>query len=232
MSTAIPGPSTPIIPSSKAPPHIPRTPSSTLPHPSTTPKQSGINNSALRRSTIYDKNLHRKTGEVSLSAFAFLFSETIQYMQKQSSGIQDLERRLNLLGYHMGQRILELHTVREGKSAKRETKILGILQFIHTTVWKNLFGRPADALEKSHENANEYMIIDNSPKITQFISVPKSMSQLNCAALAAGIIEAILDGSLFTAKVTAHTVETDEHPLRTVYLIKFDPTVLERESGR
>lgn len=233
---SIPGPSTPIIPSSRAPPAIPRTPSSTIPHPSINNNisvhSSSVNSSSLslRKASIYEKNLHRKSIDVSISSYAFLFSEIIQYLQKKSTGIQDLERRLNDLGYHIGQRVLELITLRDGKNAKREIKILGVLQFIHTTVWKTVYGKPADGLEKSRENANEYMIIDQQPMITQFISVPKDMKQLNCAALSAGIIEAVLDGYLFTANVTAHTVETDEYPMKTVFLIKFDPLVLEREA--
>lgn len=156
----------------------------------------------------------------------------IQYTQKQASGIQDLEKRLNELGYRIGQRVLELVTLREGsKAAKRETKILGLLQFVHTTVWKTLFGKPADALERSNDATNEYMIIDNAPLVNQFISVPREMSQLNCAAFVAGIIEAVLDGSLFTAQVTAHTVETDEFPQRTVFLVKFDQSVIERAAN-
>ncbi|ANB13057.1 Trs31p [Sugiyamaella lignohabitans] len=256
MSTALPGPSTPIVPSSRQPTGIPRTPSSTLPHPSTrsanstsllvrsgsgalgsagsnTTLHSNTSASSLimssKRISKYDKNLSRKSTEVSLSSFAFIFSEAIQYMHKRATGIQDFENRLNQLGYHIGQRALELVTVREGKSARRETKVLSILQFIHTTLWKTLFGRSADALERSADAANEYMIIDFEPMITQFISVPRELSQLNCAAFAAGAIEAVLDGSQFTANVTAHTVETDEHPLRTVFLIKFDPLVIERE---
>lgn len=75
------------------------------------------------------------------------------------------------------------------------------------------------------------MIIDNRPLVSQFISVPKEKSQLSCAAFTAGIIEAILDGLVFTAKVTAHTVQTDEFPLRTVFLVKFDPEVINRESS-
>lgn len=153
----------------------------------------------------------------------------IQYTQKKATGIQDLEKKLNQLGYHVGQRVLELVALREGvKIAKRETKILGLLQFVHTTVWKTVFGRPADALERSTEAPNEYMIIDNNPLVNQFISVPREMSQLNCAAFVAGIIEAVVDGSLFTADVTAHTVETETYPQRTVFLVKFDESVMDR----
>jgi len=58
------------------------------------------------------------------------------------------------MGYRVGQRVLELMVWRE-KNSRRETRILGILQFIHTTVWKTLFGKAADALEKSREADDE-----------------------------------------------------------------------------
>lgn len=48
----------------------------------------------LSRPNIYDRPLNKtRTAEVSASAFAFLFSEIVQYMQKRVSGINDLERR-------------------------------------------------------------------------------------------------------------------------------------------
>lgn len=46
------------------------------------------------RPNIYDRNLNKtRATEVSASAFAFLFSEVVQYTQKRVSGINDLERR-------------------------------------------------------------------------------------------------------------------------------------------
>ncbi|KAG2231967.1 hypothetical protein INT48_001276 [Thamnidium elegans] len=183
----------------------------------------------IRAKSILEKNLNKSRGsEVSLSAQTFLFSEMLQYAQKRVNGIQDLERKLNEFGYRVGSRVLELLTWRE-KNAKRETKILGILYFIHSTVWKALFGKPADSLEKSTENDDEYMISDNEPILTKYISVPKELSQLNCNAFVAGIVEAVLDGCQFPARVTAHTVPTDGFPQRTTILIKLDKDVLERE---
>ncbi|ORE21711.1 TRAPP I complex [Rhizopus microsporus] len=152
----------------------------------------------------------------------------LQYAQKRVNGIQDLERKLNEFGYRVGFRMLELLTWRE-KAAKRETKVLGILYFIHSTVWKALFGKQADSLEKSTENDDEYMISDNEPILTRYISVPKELSQLNCNAFVAGIVEAVLDGCQFPARVTAHTVPIDGYPQRTTILIKLDKDVLERE---
>jgi len=41
------------------------------------------------------------------------------------------------------------------KAPKREIKLLGVLMMVHTQVWKAVFGKPADALERSVENPDE-----------------------------------------------------------------------------
>lgn len=85
------------------------------------------------------------------------------------------------------------------------------------------------------------MITMNQPPLTQHISVPKDMSQLSCEALTAGIVEGVLDGldvvsfpsdksSHQPARVTAHTVSTDQYPQRTVILVKLDQRVMDREA--
>ncbi|CAG8605996.1 2588_t:CDS:2 [Ambispora gerdemannii] len=182
-----------------------------------------------KRTSIVDRNLNKtKAAEIGLSAFAFLFSEMLQYAQKRVHGIQDLERKLNDFGYRVGTRLLELIVWRE-KNSKRETRVIGILSFINTTVWKTLFGKQADSLEKSTENDDEYMISDNDPLITKFISVPKELSQLNCNAFLAGIVEAILDGTQFPSRVTAHSNPIDGFPLRATILVKLDREILQRE---
>lgn len=43
------------------------------------------------------------------------------------------------------------------------------------------------------------MISDNEPVLTRYISVPKELSQLNCNAFVAGIVEAVLDGCQFVS---------------------------------
>ncbi|KAG5736051.1 Transport protein particle subunit trs31, partial [Termitomyces sp. T112] len=92
------------------------------------------------RPTIYDRNLNKtRVAEVSASAFSFLFSEIVQYTQKRVSGINDLERRLNTLGYRIGMRVLELMVWRaesSSKNPKREIRFLPALMSIHTQVWK------------------------------------------------------------------------------------------------
>lgn len=78
------------------------------------------------------------------------------------------------------------------------------------------------------------MISDNEPLVNTYISVPKEMNQLNCAAFVAGIIEGACDGGGFPARVTAHTVgkgqDSELWPGKTVFLVKFQPEVVEREA--
>lgn len=193
--------------------------------------------------TIYDKNLLRNNHDINISSLSFLFGEIVSWTQKNSKGLQDLEKRLNHLGYSIGIKYLELINFRENylknlnhnKSSvngRREIKIIELLQFIHSKVWKSLFGRTANNLEKSSDVESEYLITDDTPLFSQFISVPKDFKDLNCSAFVAGILEGILDSAYFQAQVSAHTVLDEKFPTRTVYLIKFDPSILKRESIR
>ncbi|KAL2889374.1 Transporter particle component [Ceratocystis lukuohia] len=188
--------------------------------------------------TIYNRPLNRtRTNELSQASFAYLFSEMVGYAQCRVRGIQDLEQRLNTQGHSIGLKLLDLLLFREpARTQTRPLTIIALLAFIKQTVWQHLFGRQADRLEKSAnpETPEEYMIFDNEPLVNQFISIPREMSQLNCAAFVAGIVEGICDGANFPAKVGAHSVGRAEDgemwPGRTVFLIKFAPEVLERET--
>jgi hypothetical protein len=193
-----------------------------------------INLTITGSDSIYDKNItSKKVTEINLSSLSFLFCEIVNWSLKSSKGIQDLENRLNGLGYQIGQRYLELVKLREGfKNSKREIKIVEMLQFIHGPFWNTIFGKSANELEKSQDVLNEYMIIDNVPLIAKFISIPKDYGNLNCSAFIAGIIEGALDLAGFNVKVTAHSVPIEGSPLRTVFLIKFDELILLRESLR
>ncbi|KAK8582002.1 hypothetical protein V6N12_072201 [Hibiscus sabdariffa] len=154
-------------------------------------------------SNILEKPLSKSKQEVSLSAFAFLFSELVQYNQTQVDNISELERRLEDAGYAVGARVLELLCHRD-KGNRRETRLLGILSFVHSSVWKVLFGKAADSLEKGTEHEDEYMI-----------------SEKDLLALFVGW-KGVLDGAGFPAVVTAHFVPMEglQRP-RTTILIKF-----------
>lgn len=99
-----------------------------------------------------------------------------------------------------------------------------------STCWKALFGKAADALERSTGNDDEYMIHELEPLTNKFISVPPDLGQLDCAAYIAGIIRGILTSSGFAAQVTAHTVEVGNGQRdKTVFLVKFAEHVMKRE---
>lgn len=92
--------------------------------------------------------------QVSLSAFCFLFSEMVQYQQNKVNTTQELEKKLAENGYGVGLRMSELCFFRE-KNAKREIKIVGILSYIKDNIWKTMFGKPADSLERATDKQDE-----------------------------------------------------------------------------
>ncbi|KAK4230392.1 transporter particle component [Podospora fimiseda] len=188
--------------------------------------------------TIYHRPINRsKTTELSQASFAYLFSEMVSYAQRRVTGIQELEKRLNLQGHPIGLKLLDLLLIREPpRSQTRPLNIITLLHFLKNNLWTHLFGRQADKLEKSlnSEVPDQYMIYDNEPLVNAYVSVPREMNSLNCAAFVAGIIEGVCDGACFPATVTAHSVggkeEGEMWPEKTVFVIAFQPEVLERES--
>lgn len=213
------------------------TSSSTLRYPST-------------RKTIYDRNLNRsRNAELSRASFAYLFMEMVSYAHRRVKGIQDFEKRLNEQGYPLGLKLLDLILYRSspagsssssssvvgstgsggGGPTTRPLRLLPLLTLLTTKLYPLLFSRPADSLEQSTTNPAEYMIIDNTPLTNQYISVPKEMNQLSVAAYIAGVIEGVCDGAGFECKASAHNTGTEVWPNRTVFLIRFEEHVLERE---
>lgn len=59
--------------------------------------------------------------------------------------------RLASMGYHIGERLLNLIFIRD-KQFKRETRLINILIFIKNSVWKTLFGKEADKLEQANDD--------------------------------------------------------------------------------
>lgn len=117
------------------------------------------------------------------------------------------------------------------RPGRRESGIVPMLQFVSAALWPALFGRPADALEKSTDKAHTYMIRDDEPLVGSFISVPKDMSRFNPASFMAGILRGVLDGAGFPCTVQAVSVPAPEGAVRdrTVFLVTFDEAVAARE---
>lgn len=128
---------------------------------------------------------------------------------------------------------------------RRENRLLSILYYLHDTLYRFIFGKAADSLEMSNDSPDECkaimgfkhlanhlgldMIIDLNPVTSSFVSLPREMGQFCCSAFIAGIFKAVLAAHEFPARVSGHTQPIVGHPSRTVFLIKFDPSVMQRE---
>ena len=182
----------------------------------------------MSKSKDYDRPLKDRK-YLPITTFSFLFGEMVQYMSSKSSNDKDfdIEEKLSSLGYPIGEKVLELCSVRE-KNFKKETKIVNMLQFIHNNVWKMLFGKQADGLQKSTDDEDEYRIIENSPITNKYIPFQKGQS--NCASFLGGIIEGILNSADFRCKVSTFFFDV-EGIMKTYYIIKFDHDVIVRDAN-
>ncbi|KAI9616375.1 hypothetical protein H4Q26_010765 [Puccinia striiformis f. sp. tritici PST-130] len=219
------------------------------------PKASPIYNRPIFPTQIYTVS----SLDVNLVAFELMFAEIVRYTQQRVDGIGEFEKKLNILGYQVGSRLLSLLSLRDalsgspnaislstGKSISlgggsissasstipiRLIRLVPVLSWIHSTLWKTVVGKAADVLEHSNENEDEYMISDNDLLITRAITIPKDMSQLSCGAYMAGIVEGALDGLGFPSRVTSHSAPSPQFPKRTTLLIKFEKACINRENS-
>jgi len=173
-------------------------------------------------SVILDKPLSKGKAEINISTYALLFSEMVQYSRDRANTVTELQQKLADMGSHVGTRALDLGVVRD-KNFKRELKFLNLLVYIKTNMWKTWFGKEADKLEKANEDERTYYIIEREPLVNKFIPIPKDAGSLNPSAFIAGMIEAVLNGSNFPAKVTAHWHNG------TTFMIKFEESVIQRD---
>ncbi|KAL0480277.1 trappc5 [Acrasis kona] len=172
--------------------------------------------------TILDQPLSRGKKEVSLSSFSFLFSEIVQYHQGRINTYPELEQKLAETGQNVGLRIYELCVFRD-KNSKREHKISTQLNFITSVVWKTLYGKVADSLEKMEE---QYMIYESMPLESRYISLGRNVTNLHCSYFTAGVIKGVLQAACFPATVTVAMTSNKEY---TVFVVSFDRSVIERE---
>jgi len=162
---------------------------------------SGVNITIVKPKTgILEKSLSKGKGEVSLTCFALLFSEVVQYCQNRSYTVPELQTKLSDIGYDVGLKLIDLIVVRE-RNCKREIKLLNMLLMIKSTVWKTLFGHEADKVESANDDEKTYYIIEKESLVNKYISVPKDKGSLNCAVFTAGIVEAFLTGSGFVSGI-------------------------------
>ncbi len=182
----------------------------------------------MSKKTIFDRNLKISRPEVNLSTFNYLLSQIVQYYLSNS---RNLNEELEKLCETMGPRILELFVFRE-KSLKHEIKHVEMLKYIHSTIWKGLFGKTADSLEKAKDSETEYMIKDYAPTYMKYVS---EYSNYSVASLMVGIIRGVLNSAGFEAQVSYQTLWQDGPAGRkklyppTVWIVAFAKGVITRE---
>ena len=105
-----------------------------------------------------------------------------------------------------------------------------ILSYIVSDVWKQLFGRAADNLEKSLDSPLTYLIVDEGPNVSGFTSLPKGLEKLSVAAFAAGIVRGMLEAAGFACdSVQAHNVL--EPTPRTIIQVCFTRETIARDQS-
>ena len=165
----------------------------------------------------------RTTTEVPINTFSYLFSDIIRYYSIKDN--KKIEGSLSALGFPIGQKLLELHSIRKGESSrKKDIKILSMLRTI-SEIWKYLFKKEV-SLEKSIESDSEYRIVDQLPITNIYAS--SSDGVIDCSYFLAGIIEGMLYCCDFDAKVDSFMQE-DPTDRRIVYVIRFAKEVIERD---
>jgi len=165
----------------------------------------GGGGSTETESSIFDKPVPKARVEVSESAFLFLFSEVVQYCQTHSQTPEEFKDRLSGMGRSMGIRYAELLAFRNAR-VQRFTDLTDALKYVSSTVWKSLFGKDADGLEKVTASQATYYIADDSLLVNKYVAKEASAT---CAAYVAGIVQGVLDAGAFKVKVTPVRYATD-----------------------
>jgi hypothetical protein len=176
--------------------------------------------------SFLDQPVSKGKKEVSLSAFSFLFSEIVQYCQSRVNTGSELENKLSEFGQRVGTRSLELCVFRD-KNSKREIRRVNMLQYIVSNIWKMLYGKQADVLEKAPNMENRYMIYEKEPLENKYVSLPKNLTGMHCSYFTAGIITGCLAAAEFPATVKVYFTEKKDY---TVFIVDFDQSVIDREN--
>lgn len=181
--------------------------------------------------SVIQRPTTRSKQEVSLSFFSFLFSEIVA-ISNQSNADVHLEEQLHRLGVRVGEKSIALFHLRE-RPFRRETSAISCLQFIANSVWKQLFGRPAEL--QSTDQTGEWYLVDKGMLLNRFISISaeaaKENTMVNCASFAAGIVEGMMRIAGFSntkveaAYTLAGSMEVMNEPQNVTFVVHLDKVI-------
>ncbi|MES1919289.1 Transport protein particle (TRAPP) component [Bonamia ostreae] len=155
---------------------------------------------------------------ISASSFHFLFSEIIKWCCADEDDIEKVENNLFVIGQKIGFKQTEKILC---KQKKRITTFQNLLQLIHNELWKSLFGKTADGVERNKNDKNQFLIFDKNPLTNQFVSVPSNLGDLNVATFIAGIVKGVLDANFVKSNVTTRYTSS-KNKEETVFIIDIE----------
>lgn len=97
------------------------------------------------------------------------------------AGVDGAACRLEDGGYGVGFRLLEALSATE-RGRRRDTRLLDALRFVHGTLWKYLFGRPARDLEQSN-TVSTHAASDMRQLLVDLKHIPQPCTSKNCGRL-------------------------------------------------
>ncbi|OHT13561.1 hypothetical protein TRFO_03312 [Tritrichomonas foetus] len=163
-----------------------------------------------------------KQTRIPKTTYALLFGEVIQYCHQNADSMDSFGKQLHSMGYPVGCAILEVLTQNKETSFKTQQKEVPMLLLVKEKIWPFLFGAQATELQQQLDDQSCYMMYDDKPMVTQFISLPADIrNQFTCCAFVAGIIEGILTSAGHQCRVSGHPNPMLPSSDKVVYLIKF-----------
>ncbi|OHS94011.1 hypothetical protein TRFO_39837 [Tritrichomonas foetus] len=167
-------------------------------------------------------NLPDKTTKIPKTTYALLFGELVQYCHQKVDSLDNFAKQLQSMGYPIGCTIFEVLSQGKETNFKRPVKEVPMLLLLKEKIWPFLFGSQATDLQQQVDDQSCYMLYDDKPMITQYISHPSDIrSQFSCCSFVAGIIEGILHSAGFPCRISTHPNPQSPQTDAVVYLIKF-----------
>lgn len=97
----------------------------------------------------------------------------------------------------------------------KHLSFITLLQFIQDTVWKYMFGKKADDIQKINEDDSSYAIIDNEPLIASLV-LPAKVNEFIC-----GIIKGVVESATYKCEsVSTQILEDKKYSNKSAYIIK------------
>lgn len=97
----------------------------------------------------------------------------------------------------------------------KHLSFITLLQFIQDIVWKYMFGKKADDIQKINEDDSSYAIIDNEPLIASLV-LPAKVNEFIC-----GIIKGVVESANYKCEsVNTQILEDKKYSNKSAYIIK------------